>query len=129
MSGYAQDDSTLRKKLVQRLVSWAEKNGQGFIRAERQGMDSPEEVMCDVSGLTVRPDVTADKNGVGMLYAVETHASLEDKATARKLCVLSSHARKRVMLFVLVVPAGGGERARRRIEELGLDAQVLEIDI
>lgn len=123
------DDLELRKKLVQRLVNWAEKSGQKDIRAERQGLMPPEAVRCELSGRKAVPDMVADKNGVGMLYAVETCHSIDAKATALKLCGLSSHARKKVMLFVIAVPRDCGDLAEKRIEELGLDAQVLEIDI
>jgi hypothetical protein len=33
------------------------------------------------------------------------------------------------MLFVLAVPRGFGGKAQRRVRELGIDAQVLELDV
>lgn len=123
------DDPVARVKLVQRVVSWAEKHGQEVTAAMRQGMEQPEPLRCKVSGDTVIPDAVARRNGVGMLYAVETGETITDKTTARRLCILSSHAAREVMLFVLGVPRGFGRMAQRRVDELGLDAQVLELDI
>lgn len=126
---YPADDPVTRAKLVQRVVSWAEKNGQEVTAAARQGMEPPEPVLCEISGDTVTPDAVAQRNGVGMLYAVETGETIDAKVTAGRLCTLSSHAAKQIMLFVLGVPRGFGQMAQQRVDELGLDAQVLELDI
>jgi hypothetical protein len=119
----------MRAKLIQRLVSWAERNGQSDIRADRQGMVSPEPVICEDTGRKLMPDATADLNGVGMLYAVESFGAPDDEIAVRRLTALASYARRNVLLFVLVVPRGQGDTARKIIDERRLDAQVLEIDI
>jgi len=122
-------DSVLRAKLVQRVVRWAEESGQQVLAAMRQGLTEPEPVRSEAEDRTATPDAVARSNGVGMLYAVQTGQDLEEPDTAGRLRVLASHAFGQVMLFVLAVPRGFGGMAKRRVRELGIDAQVLELDV
>lgn len=119
----------LRTKLIQRVVNWAEKNGQTDIKADRQGLEMPKSVLSDLSSSPVKPDVSADVNGVGILYAVESYLTLNDEIAVQRLSDLAKHARKHARLFVIAVPRDCGDLARRLTEERRLDAQVLEIDL
>jgi hypothetical protein len=90
------------------------------IRADIPGMVTPEVIRGTKQNHI--PDLTADKNGTGIILEAETASTISGEHTASQWSLFSDAAKKAGGEFHVVVPKGYRSSAERRLADLGLKA-------
>ncbi len=95
---------------------------QGYrnIRADIPGMVTPEVILGTKQNHV--PDLTADKNGTGIILEAETANTISDGHTASQWSLFSAAAKNAGGEFHVVIPKGYRNSAEQRLADLGLRA-------
>ena len=91
--------------------------------------ERPEMVLCrdEMSGYT--PDLTGTRDGRHHLIEVKTDDELTDATTREQVRLFASHADSEGAEFSLVVPKGCGKAASKILEECGVFANVIPVEL
>lgn len=113
-------------KMVEYVAKYLEDKGFRDIKADISGFDSPNEITWPATGKGHIPDVTA-KGTKFHIFEVETEDSIDDQHTEDQWKLFATFAKEYAGRFLVVVPNGSGILAKKRLNELGLTAEVWEV--
>lgn len=112
-------------RIVEKVYHFLLDNRFYEVRADMSGVERPRPVEGNGNGEFV-PDVTAQGEKF-VLFEVETADSVQDEHTSAEWKCFSEFARQHHAEFYLIVPEGAEQGARRRAEELGVEANILKV--
>jgi hypothetical protein len=114
----------LVKHVYDRLID------QGFddVRADLPRFIPHEKILPEEIDSGDIPDVTARHYGLN-IYEVETDDSIFDQHTEKKWRLFAAFAREQNGRFWVVVPSGCGDSAERRLKELEILANIMEVSV
>ena len=116
-------ESSEHEDLIKMMVRYF--RGQGFrnIKTDVPGMPGTDVIYGTKKNHVA--DLTADKNGIGIILEAETSSSIYDDHTASQWSLFSGAARKSGDEFHVVVPKGLRGNAERRAADLGIKVDTI----
>jgi len=112
------EEGAEHKALVQKTIAQLEQLKKKDIRAHAAGYDTPDEVQGLLENFI--PDVTAE----GLIAEVETADTIDISHTTSQWRAFADHAAKNKLEFWVVVRKDSVSAAKKRLNELGIDAEV-----
>ena len=116
-------ESSEHEDLINMMVQHFRSQGFRNIKADVPGIPSPDVIYGTKKNHV--PDITADKNGIGIILEAETSSSICDDHTASQWNLFSDAARKSSGEFHIVVPKGFRKNAEQRVADLGVKADMI----
>jgi hypothetical protein len=113
-------ESKEHQDLINMMARHFVSQGYRNIRADVPGMVAPEVIHGTKQNHI--PDLTADKNGSGIILEAETASTIPGDHTASQWSLFSDAAKKASGEFHLVVPKGYRISAEQRLADLDLKA-------
>ncbi len=123
-------ESKEHRDLIEMMASHFKKQGYTYIRADLLGYTKPDSV-TDAYGNKYIPDLTCDKNGFGgtrIILEAETCGTINDSHTADQWrAFYNAQGEFHVVVPKLCGGQSGRDKARARLQELGISADVVWI--
>lgn len=116
-------ESSEHEDLINMMVRYFRSQGFRNIKADVLGMPSPDVIYGAKKNHV--PDITADKNSIGIILEAETSSSIYDDHTASQWSLFSDAARKPGGEFHVVVPKGLRGNAEQRAADLGVKVDTI----
>jgi hypothetical protein len=113
-------ESKEHQDLINMMVRHFASQGYRNIRADVPGMVTPDVILGTKQNHV--PDLTADKNGTGIILEAETASTISGDHTASQWSLFSDAAKKAGGEFHVVVPRGYRSSAGQRLADLSLKA-------
>ncbi len=120
--------SDAHDRLVASIAARLETDGFSSIKANTEGRPKPPEVVWKKGEKGETPDLLASLQRQLNLFEVETPESITAPRSLTRWQLFAAFAAKRGAAFWIVVPAGWGAVAQRRLDELQLEARVWELE-
>ena len=111
-------ESSEHEDLIDMMVRYFRSQGFRNIKADVPGIPNPDVVYGTKKNHV--PDITSDRNGIGIILEAETSSSIYDDHTASQWSLFSDAARKSGGEFHVVVPKGLRNNAEQRAADLGV---------
>lgn len=112
--------------MVRQLVEYLRLHGFRYIRAHLPEHIIPDRIFWNDTGKGHIPDVTG-KDSELHIYEVETQESIDYPHTSDQWKLFAAYAAQFNAVFVVVVPDGYGLTALHRLEDLRIQAEVMEV--
>ena len=113
-------ESKEHQDLINMMARYFATQGYRNIKADVLGMVTPDVILGTKRNHV--PDLTADKNGTGIILETETASTISDDHTASQWSLFSDAAKKAGGEFHVVVPKGYRSTAEQRLTDLGIRA-------
>ena len=96
------------------------------VRADLPGFTTPRRIVWQSTGEGSVPDVTSQDDEF-RIFEVETRDSINDGHTAEQWKLFASFAKANDAMFYVVFPKGATDAVKQRLNELGLEAYLMEV--
>ena len=116
-------ESSEHEDLINMMVRYFRSQAFQNIKADIPGMPRPDAIYGTKKNHV--PDLTADKNGIGIMLEAETSSSIYDDHTASQWSLFSNAARKSGGEFHIVVPKGLRGNTEQRAADLGINVDTV----
>ena len=93
------------------------------VRADLPEFEKPKEIAWKKTGKGHFPDITGDKGGF-KVFEVETADSIDDQHTEDQWTLFAKWSKENEAIFWVVVPEGSVAAARKRLDELNIQAKL-----
>lgn len=105
--------------MVKAIADHLKQKGHSNVKADIQGYEKPDLIYWDKSMKGHIPDVTSKQNQ-SYIFEVETEDSIDDTHTADQWTLFAANAKQYSKAFIVVVPKGYEQQARRRAQSLNI---------
>jgi hypothetical protein len=96
------------------------------VRADLPGYTKPRRIVWEATGEGCLPDVTA-RDDEFRIFEVETRDSIADSHTKDQWKLFAAYAQANDAMFYVVFPRGCAGEVKKRLDELGLEAYLMEV--
>jgi hypothetical protein len=96
------------------------------VRADLPGFTQPRRIVWQSTGEGSVPDVTSQDEEF-RIFEVETRDSIHDEHTETQWKLFASYAKANDAMFYIVFPKGASAEVKQRLNELGLEAYLMEV--
>ena len=93
------------------------------VRADLPEFEKPKEITWKKTGKGHFPDITGEK-GSFKVFEVETADSIDDQHTEDQWTLFAKWSKENEAMFWVVVPEGSVAAARKRLDELNIQAKL-----
>ena len=112
--------------MIQDMANFLVEKKFNDVRANIDGFEKPEIIVCETSGFSYTPDLTAQGKRFN-IFEIETSKSINDKLTEQKWGLFASVAKNKDALFYLIVPKSSVPDAHQRMTELNIEADIMGV--
>jgi hypothetical protein len=112
--------------MVERLAALLTGKQHGNVRADLPNHPPPRRIVWEATGKGCVPDVTSQDDEF-RIFEVETRDSIADTHTEDQWRLFSAYAQANDAMFYVVFPRGCADMVRQRLDELGVEAYLMEI--
>ncbi len=113
-------------RMVGHVAKLLEGKGHKNVRADIDGFEKPRRIVWESSGEGYLPDITSQDEEF-RIFEVETRDSIHDEHTEDQWKLFSSFAKAQDAMFYVVFPKGAVDEVKARLNELGLEAYLMEV--
>ena len=115
---------TPHERMVAYVIRILNEKKHEDIRSVIPDYKMPKRVVRDSTGEKYVPEVTAVKNGLFRLFAVETKDSLDQEGVEKRWKLFDSYASQNDALLYVVFPAGSVTLIKEKLKETNIEARL-----
>jgi len=113
-------------RMVKSVANLLTERGYKNICADLEGFTQPRRIVWESTGEGYFPDVTGHRDKLLRIFEVETGDSIDDEHTEDQWKLFSNYAQVNSAVFYIVFPRGAFDQVQKRLQQLGIQAQLME---